>query len=285
MPRPESRVYDLDDASTVAVARLIGAAILIFVVVIMGAQGSYVVKPGMRGVLVTLGKVSPDFKPEGFGFKSPFISKVVPVSVRLQAHELKAECYSSDLQQVNTRLRILYSIPEESVVKMFQEYAGDPFDSLIAPRVQEALKEVTALQTAENIVTNRLAIKTAALDLAKRKIGTNFLNVVDLVLEDISLSRELQVAIEQKMIREQEANKARFVQKQAEIDAETAIIKARGEGESIEIRGKALRAHPAFIDLQIIEKWDGKSPLVIGGTGASGDNILLPLGDLQRTKR
>jgi len=57
---------------------------------------------------------------------------------------MPAECYSSDLQQVKMEVNILYRIPEQSVVRIFQEYAGDPFDSLIAPRVQEALKEVAA---------------------------------------------------------------------------------------------------------------------------------------------
>jgi len=35
--------------------------------------------------------------------------------------------------------------------QIYKQFAGDPFDSLIAPRVQEALKEVTALSTAEQM--------------------------------------------------------------------------------------------------------------------------------------
>jgi prohibitin 2 len=41
-----------------------------------------------------------------------------------------------------------------------------------------------------------------------------------------------------------------------------------------------LKENPNFIQLQIVEKWDGKSPLVVG-SGANGANILLPIGDLQ----
>lgn len=51
------------------VAKLIGIAILIFIVVIIAATSTYVVEPGSRGVEVTLGQVSPVFKPQGFGFK------------------------------------------------------------------------------------------------------------------------------------------------------------------------------------------------------------------------
>src|SRR5678815_3995345 len=145
------------------VARLIGVAILIFVVVLMAASGTYVVQPGFRGVEVTMGKVSSAFKPEGFGLKAPLITSIYPISVRQQTAEDKAECYSSDLQQIQIELRVLFRIPESSVVKLFQEYYGEPFESLVAPRVHEALKEVTALQSAEQIVKNREQIKTCLL--------------------------------------------------------------------------------------------------------------------------
>ena len=64
------------------VAKLVGVAILIFVIIIAASTSSYVVQPGDRGVEVTLGKVSPVFKPQGFGFKTPFITTIVPVAFR-----------------------------------------------------------------------------------------------------------------------------------------------------------------------------------------------------------
>jgi len=100
------------------VAKLVGVAILIFVVVIALSTSSYVVQPGERGIEVTLGKVSPVFKPEGFGLKTPFITTVVPVTIRQQTREVSADCYSSDLQQVKMDLRVLYRIPEASVVQI-----------------------------------------------------------------------------------------------------------------------------------------------------------------------
>ncbi len=265
-----------------SIARLIGIAIIVFVVIIVGSTSSYVVQPGYRGVEVTLGKVSPAFKPEGFGLKTPFITTIVPVSIRQQTKPMPAECYSSDLQQVKMDLRVLYRIPEGSVVKIFQQFAGDPFDSLIAPRVNEALKEVTAMQSAEMIVKKREEIKTKALESARLKVG-GILIVEDIVLQDISLTHELESAIEAKMVQEQEAAKAKFTQQKAEIEATTAIIRANGEAKSISIRGEALKQNPTFIELQIVEKWDGKSPLVVGA-GASGTGMLLPLGELQRAR-
>lgn len=265
-----------------SLGKLIGTFILILVLVVGASQATYVVEPGTRGVLITLGKVSPAPLVEGFGTKSPFISHVQPVLIRQQTRDLPAECYSSDLQQVNIQLRVLFRIPEASVVKIYQDYAGDPFDSLVAPRVQEALKEVTAMQSAEQIVKKREEIKTHALASTRDKLN-NLLIIEDIVLENITLSKELETAIESKMVQEQEAAKARFTQQKSQIEADTAIIKARGEAEAIRIRGEALRDTPGLIQLQIVEKWDGRTPLVIGGAAGgenAGTNFILPLNTL-----
>ncbi len=261
--------------------RSIGFAILVFVAVIVASTCSYVVQPGYRGVAVTLGKVSPEFKVEGFGFKQPFVTHVHQTSIRQQTRSMPAECYSSDLQQVTMELNVLYRVPERSVVKIFQDFAGEPFDSLIAPRIQEALKEVAATYSAEMIVKKREEVKTRAVELARRKIGTNFLDVVDLVLYHLKLSPELTAAIETKMVQEQEAEKAKFTQLKAQTDADTAIIRAKGEAEAIGVRGQALRDNPDFIKLEVVQNWNGKSPLVVGAEGG-GANLLLQLDELQK---
>lgn len=269
---------DSDPPMYSSIGKLISVGVVIIIIAIAVAQATYVVQPGFRGVEVTLGKVSDQFKPEGFGTKSPFVTTVVSIPVRQLTRSLPAECYSSDLQQVNVTLRVLYRIPEASVVRIYKEFAGDPFETLIAPRVQEALKEVTALQSAEQIVKRREDIKAKTLIAAREKIG-HILNVEDVVLENITLSKELEAAIESKMVQEQEAAKARFTQQKAQIEADTAIIRAKGEAEAIRVRAEAIRDNPGLIQLQIVEKWDGKAPLVIGGAeGGNGANILLPLG-------
>jgi prohibitin 2 len=266
--------------SASTVAKLIGGAIIIFIIVIAISSSTYVVEPGSRGVEVTLGQVSPIFRPQGFGWKKPFIATIVPVMVKQQTREVQASCYSSDLQQVDMDLKVLYRIPESSVVQIYQGYAGDPFDSLIEPRVQEAMKEVTAQQSAEQIVKNREQIKNQALINARQKVG-DLLVIDDLVIQNIDLTKQLEDAIEAKMVQEQEADKAKFTQQKAQIEADTAVITAKGEAQSIQIRGEALKENPSFIQLQIVEKWDGRSPLVVGG-GAGGANMILPLNDLEQ---
>ena len=258
--------------------KLIGVAVVVFILIILAATTTYVVDPGTRGIKVTLGKAADQFLPEGFGFKSPFITTIVPVNIRQKTETLSAACFSSDLQQVAAELRVLYRVPEKSVVQIYKEFAGDPFDSLIAPRVQEAIKEVTALQTAEQIVKNREEIKQKSLASAKLKIG-EILWVEDIVIRNISLSSELERAIEAKMVAEQQAAQARFTQVQTEVEAKTAVIRAHGDAEAIKVRGEALKLNPAFLRLQIVERWNGKSPLVVpAAMNTTGAELLLPVG-------
>ena len=288
--------------SAKTLAAIIGGAVLIFIIVVGGSQATEVVQPGHRGVKVTLGKVSPMFLNEGFVLKLPFITTVEQISVRQQTDEVATECYSSDLQQVNATMRVLFRVPERSVVQLYQNfeiargqrgaqsYESSAFRALVLPRVIEALKEAASTQSAEEIVQNREAIKQQTLETTQQKIGEAtdggpLIEIVDITLSDLTLSAELNAAIEQKMTQKEEAERAKFVQRQAEIEAETAIIKAKGEAESIQIRGKSLRENPAFIKLQIVEKWSGTSPLVVGGGESDGADILVPMNDLERNPR
>lgn len=262
------------------VLKIIGAFILLGVLAILGATSTYIVEPGTRGIMVKLGKVDNEFLSEGFGFKAPFITEIVSIPVKQTTKKITSSCYSADLQQVLMSLRVLYRIPETSVVQIYRGYAGDPFESLIVPRVEEALREVVALQSAEQIVKKREEIKQKTLTGAREKLG-DILIIEDVALVDTNLSDQLEAAIEAKMVQEQEAAKAQFVRQKAEIEAETAAIKAKGEAAAIQIRAEALRVNPEIIDLQIVEKWDGKTPMVISGAGAPGtsaaSSILLPL--------
>lgn len=264
--------------------KIIVVGVVVFIALVLMSASSYVIEPGTRGIKVTLGKADDKFLPQGFGWKAPLVARIYPINVKQRTAKLKADCFSSDLQQIMVDVRVMYRIPEESVVQIYKQFAGDPFDSLVAPRVQEALKEVTALLTAEQIVKDRERIKQAAITSARPKIG-NIVSVEDIVIRDINLSTELERAIEAKMVAEQEAVKARFTQQQTEIEAQTVIIRAKGEAEAIKVRGEALKLNPAFLRLQIVEKWNGRSPLVVPADPANnGAKLLLPLGEAETKK-
>ena len=65
----------------------------------------------------------------------------------------------------------------------------------------------------------------------------------------------------------------------AEIDAQTQVIEAKGEAEAILLQGQALRENPSVLDLDIVTRWDGVMPVVVG-PGVEGADVILPLGSL-----
>lgn len=249
-----------------------GCVLLVGVILICSFASSFffTIPPGTRGIKIAFGKVEETTAEPGLHLKAPY-TNIKEINIQQDTKDVTAECFSSDLQGVNLRIKVLYRIPSDYVVTIFRDYYGDPFDKLILPRVQEATKEVTALKTAAEIAKTREAVKSDALASARKKIGS-ILIIDDLVIEDVGLSKDLEKAIEGKMVQQQEAEKALFKKQQALTDAETAIIKAKGEAEAIRVQGEALEKNPRLVDLEMVKKWNGVSPQIVG----AGMNIMLP---------
>ena len=62
----------------------------------------------------------------------------------------------------------------------------------------------------------------------------------------------------------------------------TPIVVEDNWGEPVDPQklADALKKNPAFVDLQIVDKWDGITPAIIGG----GDKVMLTMQDLERLK-
>lgn len=234
-----------------------------------------VVPPGHRGVSVTLGKVDPVARVEGLAFKKPFIETIVKMPVQQITVTSKASSFSSDLQTVDVSYAVLYRIPEDKVVELFQDYAGNPYSTLVEPRVQEAIKQVTALYKAEEVVKSRTKIKQAVLEAVKKELE-GLLDVRDIPITNIDLTEQLEKAIELKQVTEQQALAKEYELKKAQKEAEITIVNAKAEAEAVKIKGEALASSPRVIDLEIAKKWDGKSPQTVV-TSQGGANVLLPL--------
>ncbi len=256
-------------------AGLIGGGLILLVVLFLAFGCWSIVPPGHRGVSVTLGKVDPVAKGEGLTFKMPFVEQIIKMPVQQITVASKTTSFSSDLQTVDVAYSVLYRIPESKVVELFQQFAGNPYSTLVEPRVQESLKQVTALYKAEELVKNREKIKLAVLDKVRRELA-GLIDVRDIPITNIDFSDELEKAIELKQVTEQQALAKEYELQKAQKEAEITLVNAKAEAEAVKIKGDALATSPRVIDLEIAKKWDGKSPqtVVIGQGGA---NVLLPL--------
>jgi len=95
-------------------------------------------------------------------------------------------------------------------------------------------------------------------------------------LREVFYNPEYEKAINDKKLAEQEA--LRLVEvtkqkeeqlKQAEIEKNISIEQAKGESEALQIKGQSISNNPKVIQLEWINKWDGKLPSIMTGNGSS----------------
>ena len=237
---------------------IVGAVIGGLALVILLLSSCSVIDPGERGVVVNLGSMSKDVLGEGVHFNAPW-AKVKRVAIKQTTMIGKTECFSKDLQTVKVTYSCMYSIPESKVLDLFQKYAGNPYESLVVPRIEEAIKLASATLTAEAIVKQREMVKAAALGEVHKQLE-GLVIVSDLPITNIDLTDMLEKAIEGKQVAEQKALAKEYDLVAAKKDAEISIEKAKGEAEAIRITGEALAKSPNVTLMEAVKKWDGKAP-------------------------
>jgi prohibitin 2 len=248
---------------------------VIVIALVIGGAMFHVVPVGHRGIRVTLGRVHPEALQEGLAFKWPFLEAVIDYPIKQITQSSTATCFSSDLQTVTVSYSTLYRLPEQRVVELFQKFAGDPYTTLVEPRIQETLKEVTAAYRAEDVVKKREEVKNKVLGKL-RTVLQELITINDLTINNVDLTAELEKAIELKQVMEQQALAKVYELQKAQRESEITIVNAKAEAESVKIKGEALQAAPEVIQLEIAKKWDGKTPNSVV-VGAGGANVLLPL--------
>ena len=253
-------------------------ALPLVVLLIVAFTSVAVIEPGHRGVRVTLGRVGAEPLGEGAAFKWPLgISHVEELNVQQQKVDGDTACFSSDLQTVKIQYAVMYRLAPAHVVSLFQDFRGEPYPSLVAPRVQEALKQTTAKYTAEALVQKREQMREETLGLIRTAIGAK-IEIVDFNVVNIDLSDQLEQAIEAKMVQQQTSLKKEFELDSERKEAEIVAVKAEAEAKAVKIRGEALVSNPLVLQLEVIKKWNGISPTtVVLGQQSDGSQVLLPI--------
>jgi prohibitin 2 len=257
------------------VAFLLGFILLAVVVVLLFFTAT--VETGDVGVVTNFGKVTGTVLDSGWHVVGP-VDHVTDVSIRTITTQTDADCFSSDLQEVKITLAAQTRITKENASKIYQNY-GIEYMSQAMPKVLDAIKAETAKYEAAEIIANRDKIRSETLKAASARLQ-DFVEVQDLSIVNVSFSDDYEKAIEAKQVAQQRAEQAKYELQQAQIEADKKVASAKGEAEAIQIRGDALAKNPEVINLELINKWDGKAPdtLVTGGSGGSAaTSIILPI--------
>lgn len=227
-----------------------------------------IVNAGERGVVMHFGKVQNQVLDEGIHPIMPVVTSVKKLNVRVQKNDINARAASKDLQDVTTEVAINWHIDPAQVNTVYQRIGNNDqiVSGIITPAVSEVLKAATAKKNVEEILTKRTELKGEIDEQLKKRLAAYGLLVDDVSLVNFGFSPEFNKAIEAKQIAEQEAKQAEFTALRAKQDAEAAVNRAKGQAEAQRLQRLTLT--PELLQQQAIEKWDGRFPAVMGGSGS-----------------
>lgn len=202
----------------------------------------------------------------GLQFYIPAIDYIFQYSTKQDTVPGKAEPLTADQQPISVEYKVLYSIPADQLLTLYEKYQGDPFTRLVEPQIQEAFRQVISQYKADEATKKVNVIKNEVLEMVRGNVK-GLVNVVDIPITHVVLPEMLVQAIGKKQVMEQQALQKTYELDKARKEAEIRVTTATAEATSIKLRSEALQTSPQLVEWEKVKKWDGKLPQFVGGGG------------------
>jgi regulator of protease activity HflC (stomatin/prohibitin superfamily) len=264
--------------------------IVLAVLVTLGLNSFIIINPGQAGVISILGKATDGALLEGIHLKPPFISVIDVYDLTVQKFEVPAESSTKDLQNLSARFAINFRLDPVQVVEVRRKQGTleNIVSKIIAPQTQEAFKIAAARRTVEEAITKRSELKQDFDSTLGDRLVKYGIIVLDTSVVDLTFSPEFAKAVEEKQIAEQRAQRAVYVAREAEQEAQADVNRARGKAEAQRLLAETLKAQGGQLVLQkeAIEAWKSGGAqmpnVLVMGEGSQGSvPFLFNLGKLQ----
>jgi regulator of protease activity HflC (stomatin/prohibitin superfamily) len=189
------------------------------------------VPTGHTGIVTVFGKVENETYEAGVHFTAPWKS-VVNMDNRNQKASIDLSCFSSDIQEVAVTYTLNYQISKTNAQTIYKDIGVSYYETVILPRVQEAVKSEMAKYTAEQLLSNRSQLSEDIRGVLTDKLATYNIVVVDASMENLDFSDAFTDAVEAKQVAEQKSKQAQIEQDQKNMEAEAAAKRAQIEAEA-----------------------------------------------------
>jgi len=183
---------------------------------------------------------------------------------------------------VNADIGISYAIDPAKVSEVFQKYrkgVGEITDMYLRNMVRDALVKAASDQPIETVYgRGKTELIAEVEEEVRRQVSPIGINVERVYwIGDIRLPQAVINSINAKIQATQIAQQRENEVAAARAEADKAVAQARGESESrlmmakaeaeaIRIKAEALRENPKLVELNAVEKWDGKLPVNMYGS-------------------
>ncbi|MEL6930025.1 MAG: prohibitin family protein [Cyanobacteria bacterium J06600_6] len=264
--------------------------IIAALVVLLSFNSFVILNPGQAGVLSILGKAQDGVLLEGIHFRPPLVSNVDIYDLTVQKFEVPAESSTKDLQDLKASFAINFRLDPVQVVEIRRKQGTlqNIVSKIIAPQTQESFKIAAARRTVEEAITKRDELKEDFDNALGERLDKYGILILDTSVVDLSFSPEFARAVEEKQIAEQKSQRAVYVAREAEQQAQADINRAKGKAEAQRLLAETLRAQGGELVLQkeAIEAWregGAQMPkvLVTGDGSGGGVPFLFNLGNAE----
>ena len=259
--------------------KILAGIVTFIVIILIMSESVVVVQAGHRGVVLYVGAVENRVLGEGIHFIVPFAEQVIQLEVSTLKFQADASAASNDLQEVATVIALNYHIDPNKANILYQQLGTDYETRIIAPTIQESVKASVAKFNAEQLITQRAIAKGVIAHAISDTLSARDITVETVFITDFKFSPSFASQVESKVVAFQkyltEQNNLKAVQVianqtvvQAQAQARANVARATGESQAIEIITGQLRQSPQYLQWQAINRWNGKMPYSLGGSGA-----------------
>lgn len=223
------------------------------------------VDAGYVGVVTRFGRVSRLFSP-GAHLIIPYAESVHPMTTQTLVTKPNEDAASHDLQMVKTEVTLAYHFDPKYMDYIYTQLADASDNSVerkaVTPAILEAIKSVTAHYDAQQLVSERPAVRDGIEAFVSQRLAQYHIIAETVSITSFHFSEDYEKAIEAKVTAQQNAEKAANDLQRIKIEADQQIAQAKGEAEAL--RAQKEQITPELLQLRMIEmlkeKWDGKLP-------------------------
>ena len=252
--------------------RVVPIILIALAVIILATSLFYEVPAGNIGVVLRFSAVDRVAYP-GINIKLPFVERVVLMNVRTQKDEAQATAVSENLQVVTSIIAVNYHLDGTRAKEVYEKVGADYTNIIVAPAIQNTFKAVTALFTAEELITKRDEVRLLAEEKLTTQLEPYFIVVENFNIVNVDFSEEYQQAIEAKQVAQQQVETSKQKLAQAEIDAQTVIAQAKGQADAQKALNDTGALTPEYLQYLFLTKWNGILPQVM----SSGNDMMIDI--------
>lgn len=238
------------------------------------AAGCSQIDSDQAGFKTSFGKPGDAVLGPGLYGLNPFGGSMVKYAVRDMRFDLETQSFTKDMQEATFKVSVIYAPDRARLIELHTKYGREYASVILEPSVSSALKDVVGSWEAEQLVNSRDRVAAAISAKLNETVKGSPMLVKQFSILNIDFSDAFEKSIEEKVVQQQEALKAKNKTVQVEEEAKQKLITAKAEAEAISIRAKALSENKDIVWLNAIEKWDGKAPQTL--SVGSGGNLFLP---------